>query len=297
MSSPFFVLGFPRSGTSALRLHLTCHPDLIVPPECSFLTWLYPRYAGWSTADLDTARLDEFVVDVQRSRKFSTWKLDVEQVRSQIVEASPGTYAELAGCVYRAYARQQGKAGARWGDKNNVHLTMVATLANLYPDAQYVVIVRDVRDVLASVRDVNQLSKDLEFRPELPSDAVELAHLWRDQNAAALATLGTVGAGRRMVLRYEDLVSDPRAVLGQVAEFLHVGWSDQMLAAPEVNRRSGLEPVETMAWKELTLRSLTAERVGRWSTSVSAADAVAAVAESEPAFSSLGYRRAPSDSR
>jgi hypothetical protein len=290
MTPAFFVLGFPRSGTSALRLHLTCHRDLVIPPECSFLTWLEPRYRDWTDADLGTPRVDTFVRDVEGSRKFTTWRMSPDEVRARIDEAGPVTFADLAACVYQAYARHQGKPAARWGDKNNVHLTLVNRLDALYPAAQFVMIVRDVRDVLASVRDVNELSGDLQFRPELPSDAIALAGLWRDQNGLALDTLAAVAPGRYTVIRYEDLVTDPRHVLGSVVDFLGVGWDEGMLSAHEANLRDRLEPAETLPWKRLTLEPLTDDRLGRWRRSVPDIDARAAIAEAEPIFSRTGYR-------
>ena len=35
---PFFIVGSERSGTTLLRLMLTAHPGLAVPPEGDFLT-------------------------------------------------------------------------------------------------------------------------------------------------------------------------------------------------------------------------------------------------------------------
>ena len=45
---PVFVLGSPRSGTTLLRLMLTCHRHIVVPPECGFCVWLYPQFQDWS---------------------------------------------------------------------------------------------------------------------------------------------------------------------------------------------------------------------------------------------------------
>lgn len=46
-STPIFILGNPRSGTTLLQLMLACHPRLAVPPECGFALWLYDRYGDW----------------------------------------------------------------------------------------------------------------------------------------------------------------------------------------------------------------------------------------------------------
>ena len=39
-----FIIGNPRSGTSLLRLMLTCHPEIVIPPESHFFLWLEEKY-------------------------------------------------------------------------------------------------------------------------------------------------------------------------------------------------------------------------------------------------------------
>jgi len=290
MNFPFFVLGFPRSGTSALRLHLTCHRDLEIPPESSFLTWLLPKYADWSVLDAHDQRIDEFVCDVFNSRKFSTWRLSRDRLRQQIVSSTPANYAQLAACVYSAYANQRCKPQARWGDKNNVHLNKVQEISDLYPNAQFILVTRDVRDILVSVRDLSKLDSGLRFRPQLPSDALRLATLWRQQNTLALRELRRLPHGSFTTVSFEELVASPRQVLESLVRFLHCEWDEEIMSAPLLNRTHNLEPQETMYWKSLTLQPLTASRVGRWRKALSDGDLRMVVEEGEPLFTQLGYR-------
>ena len=39
-----FIIGNPRSGTSLFRIMLSCHPEIIVPPECGFIQWWHDKY-------------------------------------------------------------------------------------------------------------------------------------------------------------------------------------------------------------------------------------------------------------
>ena len=40
----FFILGRPRSGTTLLRTILDAHPNIVIPPENSYLIHLYFKY-------------------------------------------------------------------------------------------------------------------------------------------------------------------------------------------------------------------------------------------------------------
>jgi len=207
-----------------------------------------------------------------------------------IVSREPRTYSELASCVYQAYASHVGKSHANWGDKNNVYLTEVAKIHALYPGARYILITRNVRDILCSVREIDSLPAGLSFRPELPLDALKLGQLWGKQSRLANTDLATLAAGRYITLRYEDLVSNPESTLRTIFDFLGVEWDSETLSAHEFNARLGLEPPETMAWKAFTLTPPTTQRVGRWRRDLSANDAMAVTTAAGNVFEQLGYK-------
>ena len=101
---PVFVLGSPRSGTTLLRLMLTCHRHIVVPPECGFCVWLYPQFQDWSW---NPRRLEEeFVPSLIRCRKFDTWDADPEELASFVSRHRPSSYRDLASSVYAYYGQR-----------------------------------------------------------------------------------------------------------------------------------------------------------------------------------------------
>ena len=146
--APFFVIGSPRSGTSMLRLMLTCNPRLIVPPECGFILWLRSRFGDWTGREFANGTKREFFVDsVVGARKFETWNISPESIAAAIVDAEPHSYASACDAIYRLYANRSGKSNAIWGDKNNYYLAHIDDLKALFPLARVLHIVRDGRDV------------------------------------------------------------------------------------------------------------------------------------------------------
>jgi hypothetical protein len=268
--SPLFILGNPRSGTTLLRLMLTCHPQLCVAPECGFVLWLQKSWGGWSAADsASDAAVSAFLVDLEASRKFDTWRLPVAAVRAEIERDPPSSYAALCDRVYRAWARSQGKPEARWGDKNNFHVSHVTELDALFPTARFLHIVRDGRDVACSYIQVMDERPDGAYAPRLPVDVARIAEEWRDNNDRVERDLSRLAPDRHQRIRYEDLVRDARPELTRVCTWLGIEFVADMLRSDQSNRALGLEPVELLAWKRRTLVPPDATGVGRYRTDLS----------------------------
>ena len=60
-----------------MRLILTSHSEILIPPECGFMIWLQEKYKGWCLADVKKpGKIEEFVNDLFECKKFETWKLE-----------------------------------------------------------------------------------------------------------------------------------------------------------------------------------------------------------------------------
>lgn len=264
---PVLLLGYPRSGTTLLRLSMTCHSGIVIPPESSFLTWLMPRYQTIQP-QLEPDQVLKYIGDLENSRKFDTWALRLDLVRSEILSRHPENYAQLCACVYHAYARMRNKPAAKWGDKNNVHIRHTRSLMELFPDAHVVILARDPRDVLASIRDANELGRNHPYGPALDEDVLAFAQSWALQYVDALSALDVTRPQSLSIIRYESLVRDTESTLRSILERMNLGWDSRMLNAHEENRVQHLEPDLTLAWKLMTLQPPSTVRIGRWRSSL-----------------------------
>ena len=137
--------------------------------------WLRPlvgptRLANWALENVDNSEtIDLFLKALTACRKFDTWDLPESHVREQIAARRPECYSRLAQCVYWAYAAKNKPTASRWGDKNNFHVLHVAEIDSLFPDCLFVHIVRDVRDVACSYRELKTLKSTSPYKPSLPS--------------------------------------------------------------------------------------------------------------------------------
>ena len=209
---PFpFVVGCGRSGTTLLRAMLDSHPRLAIPPESYFVTELASEWSGrafsWSELRERVAAHDRFV----------RWGVDAGALDAEAEVRRPQTFADGIRCTFAAYARSRGKA--RYGDKTPRYVEDVELLAGLFPEARFVHVIRDGRDVALSFLE----------REWGPKTVEEAARRWRKRVRSGRRAGAALGPGRYLEVRYEALVDDPATQLGDVAAFLELDPAPEML--------------------------------------------------------------------
>lgn len=225
---PVFVIGCERSGTTLLRAMLTAHPHIAIPYEAERLKHLFPKpwKLVWTRKDVPQA-VETFL----SHPNVRFWKLETQAVLRELGTDEHVSFAEVVRATYRAYARGQGKP--RWGDKTTKNTFDALRIARMYPEAQFVHIVRDGRDVYLS-----WLNVDWKSRP-LDESAVRWATwVW------AAAQGERLGRDRYCVLLYEDLLARPRAELQRLCRFLGEPFAPEML---EYHKLEGLVPEKQRA--------------------------------------------------
>jgi hypothetical protein len=283
------IVGVPRSGTTLLRLMIDAHPDVAIPPETGFLPAL---------ADLDQTT-DSVRAAWRIITEFHTWPdfgLDPLVLRATLDRLSSGTPADAARAFYRLYAGRFGKS--RWGDKTPTYGTALDRIASLLPEARFIHIIRDGRDVMLSVR-------SLWFRP---GDSVEAcAEDW----TARLERTRALGAqvSSYLEIQYEALVMYPEQTLREVCRFLDLDFAPQMLTY-HVKARAQFDELqaryagdsevlasmaERVANHRFVMEPPRLDRIGRWKRELGEAELMRFEAVAGEWLDRLGYgvRRRP----
>lgn len=212
------------SGTTLLRLVLDSHEHIAIPPETGFMRAYdahrftpfkhsgrgWTKRLGWSPAELDEVM------------------------------------GELYDRLFRRYAEQHGKS--RWGEKTPLHTWHLEDMARLFPDAQFIGI---VRHPCASVS--SNLNR---FGLRLGRAGTH----WKRYTTEIVRCAAELG-DRFAILRYEDLVLDPEPLLRELLEWLGEPWSDQVLEHHAVQGGRGRAFVEGRNRRE---DPIDASRVGKW---------------------------------
>jgi hypothetical protein len=261
---------------------LDAHPDLAIPPETHFIPDAVDASAG------PDAR-GGFLRALVRNPRWGDHRVDEGELRRRVEAIEPFDVGEALRAFYGIYAERFSKP--RWGDKTPKYCRSMGVVGGALPEARFVHLIRDGRDVALSAS--RRASKS-------PRDVRWWAGRWRSLIEGAREAAGGLG-GAYMELRYEDLVSDPEAALGRVCAFVDLPWDPAMLlyherAAEricEIGRdlptRSGEERVASHA---LTASPPLASKIAAWKEEMAPEQVEGFERVAGAMLDGLGYERA-----
>jgi hypothetical protein len=270
-----FVVGIARSGTTLLRLMLDAHRELTIPPETHFLPRLFNHFDRWTKEGVEGDELRERAMELITSHpRWGDIDLDPELVRRRMADHDPLTAGDAARSFYEAYASAVGKP--RWGDKSPPYTWKAKRIQRELPEAHFIHLIRDGRDVALSLSEVSWG----------PGDLQAAAAKWVDELGRARQRARRLAPGTYMELRYEDLVEDPEPLLRRIAEFVDLPWDPGMLEyhrGAEDRMKDMIRDFHPMGGgtitaeerkrqHELVSRPPSSSRVGRWRTEMSDED-------------------------
>ena len=274
MPAPLLILGVSRSGTTLLRVMLDRNSQLAVPDESYFVPLLADRHVLRVDAD-------EFVDDVRRLSTVAEWGVPLDKLRARLHDRTP--IARAIAAIYEVYAEERGKR--RWGDKTPMYMRHLLLLRRLFPDAQYVHLIRDGRDAAVSFL---SLPNGVAFETWAhPRSAADFATLWRTEVARARRMGRRLGVQRYLEVRYEELVAAPENVLQRICAFAGLPYEQAMT-------QHGGSSSEERAHQQ-SLKRPVAGRLRDWRAEMSPRDVGAFEGVAGDLLAELGYETSSGD--
>lgn len=218
-SSPLFIAGPDRSGTTLLYAILASHPNISMVRRTNYWRWFYGRFGDLKNLE-NFDRLLERMLSYKRIEPLNP---DGNRIRKEFLQGEP-SYGRLFALFHEHNAERLGKS--RWGDKSLHTEHYIDQVIKEFPQAKIIHTIRDPRDRYASVR--KRFGGD---NPRL--------------GASTARWLSSINAARRnirkfpdnyMILRFEDLVSDPEKVSRQICEFIGEDYDPEMLTMQGATR-------------------------------------------------------------
>jgi len=272
--SPFFIVGFPRSGTTMLRLMLNSHPRIAVPFESDFIPKFSRRLDAYG--DLGSApNMERLLRDICMNSFVINGNL-IPDPRS-VLALRPRSYAELVDCIFESFARRHGKV--RWGDKDPDNLKDMDLLWQLFPGCKFIHIIRDGRDVVLSLRGLDWGSRNLP----------RTARRWAQHVTLARHVGNVLGADHYLEVRYENLVRDACGELMRICRFLGEPYDQGMLEYHRDSER--WIPDDSLKYHRASVRAPDPMKVQFWRKQMDFADQVIFEQEVGEVLDELGYER------
>jgi hypothetical protein len=276
-AAPIFVVGSARSGTT-LVYHMLLSSGWFAHfrGEPAVFDLLVPRFG-----DLSIAR--------NRERMMNSWigskmhrasGLDGPSIRAKMLDEC-GSNADFLRILMQEVARVQGvERWAVWGPDN---LLYMRTIKAQMPDARFIHMIRDGRDVALSMH-TEGFIRPIAWDRKNSLLVAGLHWQWKVRTGLQQAPML---APDYLEVRFESLVSNPQAVLADVSRF--VGCE---LVYDRIER-NGVGTVKTTnsSFRSLS-KDLAANPVGRWRRCLSSSQIASLEACVGDLLQSLGYELA-----
>lgn len=258
-----YIVGNSRSGTTMMGRILGNHPDIGVFHEIHFFEQLWTVTDKHQTLSVDAAlSLAARLIGKHREGYFT--RID------------PGKYiAEAKGVlnsmdepmtsdkVYEAFlSYETALKGKRIPcEQTPQNVFYIAEILDLFPDARFINMIRDPRDVLLSQKwkwkrrflGARNIPFWEAFRSWINYHPLTISKLW---NASVAAAAKYAGDDRVLLLRFEDLLQDPEKEIRAVCEFAGVFFDKNLLLVPQVGSSSGTDNTAKMG--------INGEKTGNW---------------------------------
>jgi hypothetical protein len=214
----FILLGSPRSGTTLYKESLNLHSGIFIPNQTTFISPIAHVIGSISDWNKSRELIKTIITSTDDYAEVLAPYISVIEVGEVLENAEP-SLAGVLEAVYGRIARNAGKIVG--GDKTPDDLLSIRKLEQvglLNSEVKFVHIVRDVRGVMSSLKNVSWAPSGIEeYFPRL----------WNYTNLHVHNTMS--GRPNYMFARYEDLVGNPRDVLSQTTSFLRLPFEDAML--------------------------------------------------------------------
>lgn len=216
---PVFVVGMNGSGTTMLLDSLGRHRELYAfPRETRLIPYLLidsQRFGNLGDDEnfralWDEARSLPAFVFVNGSRPLPLppdWR------------KCPRSVAAVLDRIFLAFASREGKR--RWCEKTPQHVQHIGCLADAFPEASFIHVIRDGRDCAASFK------RRWGRTPELS------IYRWKKVVAEGRYQGALIRSERYMEVRYEDITGAPEHWLRRLCEFLSIPFDSAVLESSQ----------------------------------------------------------------
>lgn len=245
----FFITGSGRNGSTLLATILNAHKEVIIPPEQFVLPYaIIRRYIFFFWTDSRWVKnVKGLILNTEKTIK---WDIDIENINYKGKDI-PFLFNNIFN-IYKDTSKPESKI---WGDKSPLNTNFIKYIYPEFPDAKYIYIIRDPRDVALSYRKYLG-SKGFKFGIWKWKDSVRTYDYLLERTDILL-------------VKYENLVQSPTHELSRITNFLNLTKDDSISKAKVSAEKMGVE--EDDHHQNLS-KPISPISVGKWKNELSEKD-------------------------
>jgi Sulfotransferase family len=277
-----FIVGASRSGTTLLRRMVDAHREIAITRETH---WIVDVLQAGDAVSPEAPVTPELLSRLLTEERFTRMGIDTAELERLVSGDAPPSYTQFVTAAFDQHGATHGKRLV--GDKVPGYVTELSTLHGLWPQARFVHMIRDGRDVCLSVLDWQRAGREVTRFSAWREDPVSVTALWWERRVRLGRDAGAALApGLYQELRYESLVAAPAGECEALCAFLGVPFDERMLRFHEGRERNDPNLSAKKAWRPVTagLRD--------WRTEMSEEDLERFEAAAGELLDELGYPRA-----
>ncbi|WP_179351491.1 sulfotransferase family protein [Winogradskyella vidalii] len=251
----FFIVGSGRSGNTLLRAILNSNNNIVIPPELySFrqiiVTTLKNRHLSWE-------QLCMLVVDLFFSTPdIDVWKINKSELLQDLhlYDKDSQTASNLILAFHEYYVKKHANNNnIIIGDKTPLNAYSVWWITELFPQAKFIHMHRDGRDVALSY-----------VKSGLYNSYVKAAYRWNRSVSHVLKFERKLGSTSKIVkCSYENLVLQPKLMVQKLCVFLQVEFSEEMLTSHQ-KQYASMGDTTKFSHHDNVQKSVFTSSIGKW---------------------------------
>mgnify|MGYP001608169893 CR=1 FL=1 len=253
--NPIFIIGTERSGTNLLRLMLNVHPNIAVPHPPHIIKFFSPLIHLYG--DLKKEKnFRSLAHDVCKMVDLHPYKWPFKINREKVIlNCTEKNLSCIYFAVYNQYLEHTNKK--RWACKSTFMIDRVDEILQYYPDAKFIYMVRDGRDVAVSAK--KSIFNDYHV--------YYTANRWKSEQQQGIKLLNALPPLSIFLLKYEELVKDTKNSLEKLCSFLDEKFDDTMLQYHQ-SAEARISGSLSASWKN-TGKPVINENIGKYSGELS----------------------------
>ena len=211
MSQLLFIGGFPSGGTDLTKTFVNAHPEIYINGEMQQLSQL-SRYGYSAASRFDSTQ--ELSILRHQLALGDEWN-NLECLDFDFSATLAAHHALTLEEALRHFFNERDVEV--WGNKTPQNTEHMAALHALFPQAKFLIVVRDVRDICLS------------FQDKWGKEMLWCAHKWTQRMERGRQSAAALPEGAVHFIKFEDLLADPESTAQEICRFLQLEFSPRML--------------------------------------------------------------------